>query len=274
MSISASQVASFRAKTGLSMMDCKQALVECSGDEDKAVEWLRAKGKGRAEKAATREAAEGRVGCFVDASGHAGIVELRCESAPVSTTPNFIELAAGIASAVAANPGATPESIRSARIAGSGKVVSDAMQEVFDRLRENIVIKRVGRLGGVTGLYMHHNGQVGVIVEMSGPCPAEVMNGVCMHIAAMNPQQARRDEVAADLVAAERAKFAEEAKGKPAPVVEKIVEGKLGRWFSEFVLVEQPYVKEEGKRSVGEMLRSVNKDLTVKTFIRYQVGGA
>lgn len=274
MSISASQVAAFRAKTGLSMMDCKQALVECSGDEGKALEWLRAKGKGRAEKAATREAAEGRIGCSVDASGNAGIVEIRCETAPVSTTPNFIELATSVAATVAATAEPTPENIRAGKIPGSGKPVAEAIQEVFDRLRENIVIKRVARLSGHTGLYMHHNGQVGVIVEMSAACPAEVMGGVCMHIAAMNPQHARRDEVAAELVAAEKAKFAEEAKGKPAPVVEKIVEGKLGRWFSEFVLVEQPYVKEEGKRSVGEMLRSVSKDLTVKRFIRFQVGGA
>lgn len=273
MAITAAQVMAFREKVGLPMMDCKQALAECGGDEDKAIEWLRAKGKGRVEKAQSREAGEGRIGCFVDPSGAAGIVELRCETAPVASTDDFIKLATTVAQHVAANAGATPENLRGMKMIGASGTLGDHMDDVFNRLREKMVIQRVARLSGQCGQYVHFNGKVGVIVEMSAACADDVKSDVCMHIAAMKPAAARRDDVDPARVERERAVFAEEAKGKPAPVVEKMVSGKLGRWFAEFVLLEQPFVKDD-KRSVGDMLKSISPALTVNRFVRFEVGVA
>lgn len=275
MAISAAQVMAFREKTGLPMMDCKQALAECAGDEDKAVEWLRAKGKGRVEKAASREASEGRIGCYVDpATGTAGIVELRCETAPVSTTDDFIKLTGTIARHIAAHGDASADNLRSKPFLDDSKrTLGDHMDDVFNRLRENMVIKQVGRLTGQCGQYVHFNGRVGVIVEMNAACPDDIKSDVCMHIAAMKPLHARRDEVDPARVEKERATFAAEAAGKPAPVVEKMVTGKLSRWFSEFVLLEQPFVKDD-KKSVSEVLKGVSANLSVNRFIRFEVGVA
>jgi elongation factor Ts len=263
----------FREKVGLPMMDCKQALTECNGDEEKAIEWLRAKGKGRVEKAQSREASEGRIGCFVDAGVRAaGIVELRCETAPVASTDDFIKLATTIAQLVALNADATVESLRSKKLPGNpSRTLGDHMDDVFNRLREKMEIKRIARFTGQCGQYVHFNGRVGVLVEMSTECADEVKSDVCMHIAAMKPRAASRDEVPSADIERERAVFAEEAKGKPAPVVDKMVSGKLGRWFSEFVLLEQPFVKDD-KKSVGDMLKGINPNLTVKRFTRYEVG--
>ena len=273
MAISASQVMAFREKVGLPMMDCKQALTECNGDEEKAIEWLRAKGKGRVEKAQSREASEGRIGCFVDPGARAaGIVELRCETAPVAATDDFIKLATSIAQTVALHADATPENLRAKKLPNDpSRTLGDHMDDVFNRLREKMEIKRVARFTGQCGQYVHFNGKVGVIIEMSTECADEVKADVCMHIAAMKPKAASRDEVPTADIERERANFAEEAKGKPAPVVEKMVSGKLSRWFSEFVLLEQPFVKDD-KKSVGDMLKGINPNLTVKRFTRYEVG--
>jgi elongation factor Ts len=143
---------------------------------------------------------------------------------------------------------------------------------VFNRIRENIRIARLASLQGNVGHYTHHNGQVAVLVEMSEACPPEASADVCMHIAALRPQCVRRDEVDAVEVQRQRAEFAQEAEGKPAPVMEKIVAGKLGRWFSEFVLLDQPFAKDD-KISVAQYLDGVMKGLSVKRFIRFQVGG-
>ncbi|MBI5863690.1 MAG: translation elongation factor Ts [Planctomycetes bacterium] len=273
MAISAAQVMAFREKVGLPMMDCKQALTECNGDEEKALEWLRAKGKGRVEKAATREASEGRIGCHVDAAtGVGGIVELRCETAPVASTDDFIRLTQAVARQVVAAANPVAETLRTEKFVDKpSQTLGDHMDDVFNRLREKIEIKRVARVKGHAGQYVHFNGRVGVLVEMSVACPDEVKADVCMHIAAMKPRVTRREDVDPAAVEKEKAVFAEEAKGKPAPVVEKMVTGKLGRWFSEFVLLEQAFVKDD-KRSVGDMLKSVNPALTVNRFVRFEVG--
>jgi elongation factor Ts len=272
MSISADKVKAFRDKTGLPMMDCKEALVACEGNEDKALEWLRQKGKGRVAKMESREASEGRVACFLGPAG-AGIVELRCETAPVAKTDDFMNLSAMLSKVAAGLTNPTPESLGAAKSPDNpARTITDEMHEVFNRLRENLQIKRVAKLSGHVGSYVHHNGQVGVIIEMSEPCADGVKADVCMHIAAMRPQCTRREEVAADQVEKERAVFAAEAVGKPPPVVEKMVEGKLSRWFSEFVLLDQAFVKDD-KKSVGAYLKSVSPNLSVNRFVRFQVGG-
>jgi len=273
MEITAAMVKALRDKTGSPMMECKNALTEAGGDPDAAIEVLRKKGASKMMKMADREAAEGRIACFVDAEkGRAGIVELRCETAPVANTDDFINLARTIAQQVAATESPDAATIREQALPGNAsRKVGDRMDEVFNRIRENMKIARVAQFHGHVGSYVHHNSQVGVLVEMNQPCSNELKADICMHIAALAPPYLRREDVDPQEVAAQRAVFAEEAKGKPPQIVDKIVGGKLNRWFAEFVLLEQPFVKDD-KKSVGEVLKGAAPDLTVTRFVRYEVG--
>jgi elongation factor Ts len=151
------------------------------------------------------------------------------------------------------------------------RTLADYWTDAVNRMRENMQIAKVGALTGQVGSYVHHNAQVGVLIEVSAACPDSAKTDVCMHIAAMRPPYVNRDQVPAADVERERAAAREAAKGKPAPVVEKIVSGKLDRWFSEFVLLEQPFVKDD-KQSVSAFLNQVAKGLTVRRFLRYEVG--
>jgi elongation factor Ts len=273
MAITAEMVKALREKTGLPMMECKQALQDAGGDETKAIELLRKKGHGQMSKRATRETSEGRVACYLDAqTQRGGIVELQCETAPVANTDDFVGLAEQIARHAARMPAPTPESVLAQPFLDNpSRKLSDLVTDVVNKLRENIKIARVGSLSGHLGYYVHHNGQVGVLVEMSADCPPAVKADVCMHTAAMRPVCTRREEVDPALVEQERGIAAEQVKGKPANMIDKIVAGKLNRWYSEIVLLEQPFVKEE-KQSVGQMLLAAVPQLTVNRFLRYEVG--
>lgn len=274
MTITAEMVKALREKTGLPMMDCKRALSESGGDEAQAIAWLRRHGLMRSERMADRLASEGRIACFVSSDGtRGGIVELRCETAPVASTPDFIRLAEAIAQVAADQDDPTPESMLAARLPGdTGRTVAEEMGDVFNRIREKLQIARVASLRGQVAHYVHHNAQVGVLVSLSASGPAELKADVCMHIAALRPRCVRREEVPEAEVQAERRRAAEAAQGKPPAVAEKIVSGKLDRWFSEFVLLEQPFVKED-KRTVAAVLASASPGLTVQRFVRFAVGG-
>jgi len=275
MAITAAMVKALRDKTGLPMMECKKALTEASGDEEKAIEVLRKLGAIKVRKFGSREVTEGRIACCVDPEAkRAGIVELRCETAPVANTDDFINLATTIAREAAVAEAPSPETIRQQPLIDDpSKTLGDHIDEVFNRVRENMRIARVAQVAGNVGQYVHHNGQVGVLVEMSGDCPEDLKADLCMHIAAMNPAYTRREDADPKEVERQKAVFAEEAKGKPEPIVEKIVTGKLNRWFSEFVLLEQPFVKDD-KNSVARVLKAAAPDLTVRRFVRYEVGGS
>jgi len=273
MEVSASMVMALRNKTGLSMMDCKKALVESNGDEATAIEWLRKAGVGKIEKLAGRTASEGRIACHLDpASGRGGIAELRCETAPVANTADFSRLTTIVARLAALSDNPTPEALRAMKLPDNpGRTLEEEWTDVVNRLRENMQIARVASLKGHVGSYVHHNSQVGVLIEMSTACPDAVKTDVCMHVAAMRPPYVTRDQVPAADVQREREAAAESAKGKPAPVVEKIVSGKLDRWYGECVLLDQPFVKDD-KQSVGAYLGKVASGLTVRRVLRYEVG--
>ena len=274
MAITAGMVKALRDKTGLPMMECKKALTEAGGNEGEAIEILRKMGAGRIQKMATREATEGRIACFVDSEKQrAGIVELRCETAPVARNQEFAGLAMAIAQASAGVDSPAVETIGAEPVpADPSKTIATQLDEVFNRMRENMKIARLEQLRGNIGQYVHHNAQVGVLIEMSGDCSEELKTDLCMHIAALNPPCVRREEADPKEVEGQKAAFAEQAKGKPAPIVEKIVGGKLNRWYSEFVLLEQPFVKDD-KKAVGDVLKAASPDLTVTRFVRYEVGG-
>ena len=274
MEITAGMVKALREKTGLPMMECKKALTEAGGNEEQAIEILRKIGAGKIQKMAAREAGEGRIACFVDPAGHCGgIIELRCETAPVANNEEFINLAKQIAQAVARTDAPQAETARDLPLPSDpSKKIGDLMDEVFNRMRENMRIARVGRLQGALGSYVHHNAQVGVLPRMSADCSVELRTDLCMHIAALKPPVIRREDVDPKEVAAQREVFVEETKGKPPQIVDKIVSGKLDRWYSDFVLLEQPFVKDD-KQSVAAVLKSVSPELTVAEFLRYEVGG-
>lgn len=272
--VTAEAVRKLREKTGLPMMDCKKALTESDGDEGKAVDWLRAKGLKAAAKMVDRVASEGRIACFVDTAKQiAGICELRCETAPVANTDDFIALATLIAKQAATNAVNDANAIKDQKsVDHPSQTIQDVMNDVFNRIRENMQIARVASLKGHVGSYVHHNGQVGVLVEFNGECPAELRSDVCMHITAFDPPYLRRDDVPAAMVEKERNTARDEVKGKPANVVDKIVDGKLGRWFGEIVLLEQPFAKDD-KKTVDQVLKAAGSTLTINRFVRFKVGG-
>ena len=273
MEISSGMVKALRDKTGLPMMECKKALAEAHGDEKQAVELLRKKGHAQLSKRAGRETAHGRLAYNLDpASGRAALVEVLCETEPVAGTEDFIKLSQ-VAALVAARLSAPSADAILAQPApaAAARTVGDLLHEAVNRIRENIKIGRVGTAAGHVGHYLHHDGRKGVLVEFNGPCPAEAAMDVCMHVAAMRPAFTRREEVDPALVEQERRIAAEQVQGKPANIIDKIVTGKLNRWYSETVLLEQPFVKDD-KQSVGQYLRGCGPDLTVKRFVRIEIG--
>ncbi len=268
--ISAKAVQELRTQTGLPMMECKKALTESNGDIDAAVEYLKKVGSAKIEKMASRETSQGRVAAYVsDDRTRGGIIALLCETAPVANTDDFINICKAAAEATAALPEASPEAVMASQTS-SGRTVQDIKDEAFNRLRENMNLRDVASLHGHVASYVHHNAQNGVLVLFSRPCPEELASGVCMHIAALDPKYLRREEVDAALVAEERERVAGEAAGKPPEIAQKMVEGKLNRWYSEIVLLEQPFVKDD-KVSVQGALHAADKELTIERFVRLQI---
>jgi elongation factor Ts len=272
--IPAAAVMSLRNRTNAPMMDCKSALEEAGGDMEKAAEILRKRNKAIMDKKGERETAEGRIATFIDAGKQIGsLVEVRCESAPVAKSEPFVELANDIARQVAEKGAGTVEALLSQPFVGSGqKTVQDRIGETVGLLRENIRPARLARFTGQVGSYIHHNGIVGVMVQVEGPkADIQLLREIAMHITAKNPIAARREDVAADVIAKEKeiARSQAAATGKPANVVEKIAEGKMKTWFAENVLLEQPFVKDAAK-TVGELLQSAG--LKFVRFVRLQVG--
>ena len=260
------------------MMKCKAALVEATGDMDKAVEILRKQNKEAQDKAASRETAEGRIGVFIDPSKRVGgIVELRCESAPVAKSDLFIQLANDLAKQVALQGATTPAALLAQSFVDKpGQTVNERIAEVDGLMHENMRPVRLAKLTGVLGSYVHHDGASGVMAQAEGSsADAQLLRDVCMHIVAARPAFARREQVPAETIAKEmeiaKAQIAQDPKNanKPANIIEKIAEGKMKTWFAESVLLEQPFVRDDSK-TVGDLLKSAG--LKFVKFVRYKVG--
>jgi elongation factor Ts len=277
MEVNAGDVMKLRARTGLPMMKCKAALIEAGGDMEKAVELLRKQNKEARDKLDARETTEGRVGIFIDpAAKLGGIIELRCESAPVAKNEMFVKLANDLARQVA-QKGAAPtvaDFLGQPTVGEPGKTVNDRIGEVVGLMRENVKPARMARLEGTLGQYVHHDGTVGVLLLVEGNRgDAQVLRDVSMHVAAKSPMAALREQVPQERIDKEmeiaRSQALEQGKNKPANIIEKIAEGKVKTWFAENVLAEQPFVKDESK-TVGELLKAAG--LKLKQFVRYRVG--
>ncbi len=274
MPISAADVKTLRDRTNMPMMECKAALTEANGDMEKAVEILRKKFKDAADKRVGRETAEGRVAAFIDPSAKVGaLVEVRCESAPVAKSEHFVQLANDVARQVALKAPATVEELMAQPFVGNPKAtIADRFTEVVGLIRENMKVARFTRLNGVLGSYTHHDGSVGVLIQVEGErADAQMLRDVCMHITARNPVAGRREDVAKETIDKELeiAKSQAAATGKPANIVAMIAEGKMKTWFAENVLVEQPFVKDDGK-TVGDLLKAGG--VKFSKFVRYKVG--
>ena len=268
MAISAADVKKLRDLTAAGMMDAKKALEEADGNFDKAVEILRVKGQAKAEKrAGEREATAG----LVAASGGA-LVELKSETDFVAKNDDFVATAQKIADAAAEAKAGDVESLRAVTI--DGKTVGEIVEGLAITIGEKIELGEVAYFEGPSVVYLHKRAAdlppaVGVIVEYDGDEAAA--RGAAMQVAAMRPKYLTREEVPADVVAAERDVLEKKTleEGKPEAAVAKIVEGRLGGFFKEIVLLEQESVT-ESKKTVKQVLDEAGT--TVKRFARFEVG--
>ncbi len=266
MAISAKDVQALRQRTGLGMMECKQALSATDGDFDAAIEQLRKKLKGKMDERADRATAEGAIAVAID-DGGAAIVELNSETDFAARNESFVAGAEQIVQYVLAN-------------GPTGAVVADdRINGIVDNLRitikENISYRRGAKLTGEkVGSYVHHNAKVGVIVAAAGEIDAQTLTGICQHIAAHVPTPLAVDEAA--LPQADRDKAMADAKqeaidsGKPEEIAGKIATGKYKKWVDDNTLLGQQYVKDmEGKSTVGDQ---IPKGAKILDFVRYAVG--
>lgn len=272
--ITAVMVKELRERSGLPMMDCKKALLETDGDAEAALDLLRTRGAAAAEKKAGRETGEGRIGSYIDKEkGITALVEVRCETAPTSNNPEFVEMVSKIAKHAALSGDANIDTINDeAFVDDGGMTVKDVLQEALNKIRENMRIHRVARVEGRSGAYVHHNGRVGVIVTVDGDGGDDsLLNDFCMHAAAMNPDATTREDIPAEAVAKEQEITHQQIldSGKPEKLVDKIMMGKMNKWFSERVFVEQAFVKDD-KQTVKQVADAAG--VTIKSFVRMAVG--
>ena len=272
--ITADAVRQLRGRTGLPMMDCKAALAEADGDEDKAIEILRKKGQQVFEKRSDRDTSFGRFGLYCGADKTCGaIVELKCESAPVASNDEFIQLANDLAQVFASNESisSADELLQQPSPSKDGVTLGEQKDDMFNRIREVFNVGRMERIPGATGGYTHNAGTIsGVLVGVEGGSD-ELARDVSMHIAAMRPKALSTDELDQDHVEKERQILKEAAlkEGKPENIVDKMVEGRLKNFFAETVLLEQPFVKDE-KQTVGNFAKS--QGMTINKYVHWELG--
>ncbi len=272
MTISASVVKELRERTGAGMMECKNALLEAAGDIEAAAEILRTRGQAKADKKASRVAAEGRVEIALAADGSAGVVvEVNCETDFVARDANFVGFAGEAARLALAHAPADVAALMALAHGAGGGTLEDLRKELVAKVGENITVRRFERVraGGSLGTYVHGT-RIGVVVDVTGG-DDELRRDLAMHVAASRPQHVTADEVPAELVARERRILSEQAaqEGKPPEIVGKMVEGRLRKFLNEVTLLGQPFVKDPDT-SVGKLLQA--RKATVQRFVRLEVG--
>ena len=269
--ITASMVKELREKTDAPMMECKKALAEANGDMGKAEEILRVKLGNKASKAASRVAAEGVVASYITADAKSGsLVEINCETDFVAKNEEFLGFAAALAELAATKGPANVEALL--RLSFKGVTVEESRRALVGKIGENVAIRRFARMTtqGRLASYIHGGARIGVLVELSGGDEA-LAKDLAMHIAASKPVALSAAAVPTEVVQKERsiavAKAAES--GKPANIVEKIVEGSVQKFLKEITLLGQPFVKND-KQTVEQLLKS--KGASVAGFALYVVG--
>lgn len=267
MSISAKDVKELREKTGCGMMDCKKALTEAGGDIEKAAEILREKGLASAVKKAGRIAAEGVVAAYKEGNV-AVLLEVNCETDFVAKTEQFKSLVNDIAKIIVKEAPADVDALMAAPCEAG--TVEDMMKNAVATIGENMKIRRFARVEGFTDTYIHLGGKIGVLVQTDVEPDAAAIHDVAMQIAAARPTYISKEDVDANEIAHEKEILRAQAlnEGKPEKIVDKMVEGRIQKYYKEVCLLEQPFVKDDDM-SVAKM---IGGRFQVLKFVRYEMG--
>lgn len=283
--ITALMVKDLREKSGAGMMDCKKALTESDGDFDKAMALLRERGEAIAVKRGGRVAKEGIIAAAVSADGkQAAMIELNSESDFVARNDDFKNLADKIVQhAVSVSEGTDLASTQL-----SGETVADVVKGAIGKIGENIVLSRAAKLDSTDGIivsYIHPPGKIGVLVEFAGGASLagnnefqQLARGIAMHVAAASPACVSRDQVSPEALETEKGIFRNQAlnEGKPEKIIDKIMEGRIAKYYGEVCLLEQAYVQDPDKK-IEAIVTEAGKahgaaDLTLRRFVRFQLG--
>ena len=286
--VTSAMVKELRERTSAGMMDCKKALVESDGDMEKAIEWLREKGLSQAAKKASRIAAEGAVAQYVSEDGTVGaLVEVNCETDFVANTDNFKNFANSVAKHIAlANPADVDALLSQKYVDDQSKTISDMISDATVVIGETISFRRFVRYEteGVISTYIHLGGKVGVIVEVcadeAGKASDEVKtfaHDLALQIAAARPEAVRREEVDVEKLNKEKEILRAQAlnEGKPEKIVERMVEGRIEKYYKEVCLLEQVFVKDGEKNIKGlmaEIAKATGAKIDIVRFVRFERG--
>lgn len=290
MAITTEDIKLLRESTGAGVLDCKKALQETAGDIDQAIEFLRKKGLAAASKKASREANDGLVSAYISPDGQTGVlVEVNCETDFVARTEDFQNFVAAVVQQVASKPElASVEALLASSFADSGKTVAEKLTETIAKLGENMIVRRVARFDlagdGLLDSYIHTGGRVGVLVEAAGGKAGDsklagLIHDVALQIAAASPRYVSQADIPAEAIESEKniyhAQLAEDK--KPDNIKERIIEGKLKKWYEEVVLLEQPFVKDD-ELTIAKLLEKQGKELgsevKVRRFARFELGAS
>ena len=270
MSITASLVNELRSKTGVGLMECKKALVETNGNLEEALKKLRERGLAKAQKKADRSTNEGRI--FIsqsEDSKSATILELNCETDFVGSNEEFIALGNKLAKDITKSNYSNSDNQDDITI--DGKKLKDFLADYVLKLGENISLKNVKKLANTEFIasYTHMNGKIGVIVEFTGSLDTELAKSIAMQVAATNPSYTNSEEVNNSELENEKEIIRNQSKqeGKPEQIIEKIVMGRIQKYYKEVCLIEQAYIKDD-KLTIKEILP---KDISIKQFIRFNL---
>jgi len=270
MEITAALVKELRERSGAGMMECKKALVENNGDIEAAIEAMRKAGQAKADKKSGRIAAEGLIVVQQEA-GRVAMIEVNCETDFVSKGDDFIGFCKGVVATVLQQRPADLDGLLATQYTGATKTVEEVRKDLIVKIGENINVRRFTLLETANnlGVYLHGT-RIGIVVEMEGG-NVGLAKDVAMHVAASRPICISPDQVPAELIAKEKEIYAAQAaeSGKPANIVEKMVEGRLKKFLDEVALVGQPFVKDPDQ-SIGKLLQAANAK--VIRFERFEVG--
>ena len=285
MSITAAMVMELREKSGAGMMDCKTALTEAGGDMEAAVDWLRTKGLAKAAKKAGRVAAEGLVGVAADGN-KAAVIELNSETDFVARNEGFQELVSNVAKVAVGTDGSV-EAVSAANL--GGKPVAEAITDAIATIGENMTLRRTAVLAvneGVVATYVHSAvsdglGKIGVLVALESAGDKDKLNGlgrqIAMHVAATSPLSLNTEELDPTVVEREKSVFSEQAResGKPENIIEKMVEGRLRKFYEEVTLVKQAFVinpDQTVEQAVEALAKEIGAEVKLTGFVRFAIG--
>ncbi|MGC8852352.1 MAG: translation elongation factor Ts [Hydrogenobacter sp.] len=285
--VNAEMVKALREMTGAGMLECKKALEEAGGDIEKAKEILRIRGLAKAEKKAGRETKEGIIQTYVSEDRKVGVIlELNCETDFVARNEHFSELALNIAKHIASLPenankeGSAEDILKQPYFQDPSVSVEEVIKSAIAKIGENIQIRRFTRFDtdGYIHAYVHGIGRIGVLVDYQvdnlDSQALRVVQDIAMQIAAMKAEFLDINSIPSDVLEREKRILTEQARqeGKPENIIEKVVEGRLKKFYQEKVLLEQPFIKDE-KKTIRQYIKENLPRLVIKRFVRYELGG-